>query len=78
MSAYYPVQFARQTNLGLVTLINHLAGHKNCDVVLLLCFKYIVRSGDMLQSLDFETCFLEGFSLCAREKALAVLEMATW
>jgi hypothetical protein len=32
----------------------------------------------MLKSLDLETCFLKGFSLCAREKALAVLEMATW
>lgn len=78
MSVYYPVQLAGQTDLGFVILINHLAGHKNCDVVLLLCFKYIVRSGDMLQSLDFEACFLKGFSLCAREKALAVLEMATW
>lgn len=78
MSAYYPVQPARQTDLGLVTLINHLAGHKNCDVVLLLCFKYVVRSGDMLKGLDLEACLLEGFSLCAREEALAVLEMATW
>jgi hypothetical protein len=78
MSAHYPAQLARQTDLGLVALINHLAGHKNCDVVLLLCFKYIVRSGNVLKSLDLETCFFKGFSLRAREKALAVLEMTSW